>query len=77
MNDMSLITAINMAIRLLAARMLSVVSLLMVFGLACWAMYVQTPPSLIVAGGFAILIFLPILHKDGKQGDNGGEQSTG
>ena len=70
MNDMSLIAAVNMAIRILAARMLSVVSLLMVFGLACWAMYDKSPPSLIVAGGFAVLIFLPILMRDGKQGDS-------
>jgi len=52
---------LNAATKILAARVLTMVCLFMVFGLFCWAMYVQTTVSCIVAGGFAAFVFLPVL----------------
>jgi len=52
---------LNAATRILAARVLAMICLFMVFGLFCWAMWVETPLACIVAGGFAVLVFLPVL----------------
>jgi hypothetical protein len=69
MNDMNLVMAINAATRILAARVLSMIGLLMVFGLACWAMIVGTILSLVLVGGFALLVFLPVLWQDHRNGE--------
>jgi hypothetical protein len=50
---------LNAATRILAARVLTMLCLLMVFGLFCWAMWMQTALAGYMAGGFAILVFLP------------------
>ena len=52
---------LNAATRILAARVLTMLCLLMVFGLFCWAMWMQTALAGYMAGGFAILVFLPVL----------------
>ncbi len=58
---------LNAATRILAARVLAMLCLFMVFGLFCWAMWVQTPLACLVAGGFAVLVFLPVLWGGRKQ----------
>lgn len=47
--------------RILAARILSFIALLMVFGLFCWAIYLQTWVGFTVAATFGVTIFLPVL----------------
>jgi hypothetical protein len=59
--DASLMAAMSLATRLVAARVLSVISLLMAFALAGWAMILQTILSASIAAGFAILVYLPAL----------------
>jgi hypothetical protein len=58
---------LNAATRILAARVLTMICLFMVFGLFCWAMWIQTPIACVVAGGFALLVFLPVLVGGRKQ----------
>jgi len=69
MTDFDILTVLNAASRILAARVLTMVCLLMIFGLACWAMIVQTVLASVIAGGFAVLIFLPVLFRDGYKGE--------
>jgi len=59
--DDQLLAAMDVATRILAARVLSLLSLGMTFGLFCWAMWMQTIVACVVAGGFAVLVFLPTL----------------
>jgi hypothetical protein len=59
-----LLAALDAAIRILAARLLSMICLGMTFGLFAWAMYVQSNTSCVIAGGFALLVFLPVLIRD-------------
>lgn len=64
--NFDVLAVMNAASRILAARVLSVVSLLMVFGLSVAATCLQTWPSMFVAAGFAILVFLPVLLRDAR-----------
>jgi hypothetical protein len=47
--------------RILAARILAFVALLMVFGLFCWAIYLGTWVAFAIAATFGLTIFLPVL----------------
>lgn len=49
------------ALRLLSARLLTIVALLLTFGLFAWAMATQTPLGCIIAVAWGLIIFLPIL----------------
>lgn len=52
-------------------RLVLVVALLMTFGLFSWAIWLGTVLSLIAAGVFAVLVFLPILlRKETTGGSN-------
>jgi hypothetical protein len=53
-------------LRALSFRVLSVLSLLMVAGLFAWAMYAGTTLHLIIAGTFAVLVFIPILWRESR-----------
>jgi len=59
--DGQLMAVLDAATRILAARVLSMISLAMTFGLFCWAMYLQAQLPCLIAGGFAVLVFLPVL----------------
>lgn len=56
--------------RILAARILAFIALLMVFGLFCWAIYLQTWVAFAIAGTFGITIFLPVLWQAKPQRTN-------
>jgi hypothetical protein len=56
-----------MALNTITDRLLTVLSLLMTFGLAAWAMYVPTEPRLYIAGGFAVLVYIPSVIKERKR----------
>jgi uncharacterized membrane protein YraQ (UPF0718 family) len=64
-----LLRVLSAMTHIVASRLLSVVSLAMTFGLFCWAMYLQTPMSAGIAGGFAIAVFLPVLAADRRKGE--------
>jgi len=38
----------------------------MVFGLACWVMYNPSQERIAVAGGFAVLVYIPSVLKERK-----------
>ena len=62
MENADLLAAIlDAGTRILAARVLAFVALLMVFGLFCWAIYLQTWVGFTVASTFGVTIFLPVL----------------
>lgn len=60
----SLVDAVDAALTVLTHRLLTLVALAMSFGLFCWAMYAATWVQAAVAGGFAVVVFLPVLAKD-------------
>lgn len=72
MNQTDLLNVMYAATRIVASRVLTMLSLVMVFGLFCWAMYLGATVSLWTAGVFAVLVFLPILVADKR---NGGPKS--
>jgi hypothetical protein len=59
--DGQLLAVLDTATRIVAARVLSMLCLLMTFALFCWAMWMQTTLSCVVSGGFAVIVFLPTL----------------
>ena len=65
--DTQMMTVIDAATRILAARVLSMISLALTFGLFCWAMYLQAQLPCVIAGGFAVLVFLPVLLGERKK----------
>ena len=69
MTTTDLLRVLDAATHIVAARVLSVVCLAMTFGLACWAMVLQTFMASTIAGGFAILVFLPVLASDRRKGE--------
>lgn len=74
MDELNLIAVMHAATKILAARVLTMVSLVMVFGLFCWSMYLQTNLALGTAAGFGILVFLPCLAADRKKETNNGKE---
>jgi len=60
-NAQLLAAVLDAGTRILAARILAFVALLMVFGLFCAAVWYQTWQAYAVAGTFGITIFLPVL----------------
>ena len=75
MDEIDLVTVMHAATRILAARVLVMVCLLMVFGLFCWAMWMATPIALGTAAGFGIMVFLPCLAADRKKETNNGKEN--
>jgi hypothetical protein len=51
------------ALGLLTRKIIVLISLGMAFSLFCWALYEHTQLALIIAGSFAVLVFLPVLFK--------------
>lgn len=56
--------AIDVALRILTHRVLTLLALLITFGLFCWAMFLGTWIHFAIAGAFGIAIFLPVLVGD-------------
>ena len=69
--DGQLLAVLDAATKIVAARVLTMVSLLMTFGLFCWAMWMQTVLACVVSGGFAVLVFLPTLVGERRGEKNG------
>jgi len=64
--DATILTIIRVGLSVLTGRLLTLLSLLMVFILSCWVMYDPSPLRMYVAGGFAILVFIPSIAKETK-----------
>ena len=65
--DVTLLTIIRVGLSVLTGRLLTLLSLLMVFILSCWVMYDPSPLRMYVAGGFAILVFIPSIMREGSK----------
>lgn len=55
---------LDLALRILTGRLMVLLALCMTFGLFCWAMWMGTLLSLIVATVFGIFGYLPVLFKE-------------
>lgn len=64
-----LIAAIEVGIRILAGRVLSLIALGMAFGLFCWAMSLGTILSFIGAGAFGVIFLLVLFAERRTHGD--------
>jgi len=62
--DATFLAVIRMGLTVLTDRLLTLLAILMTFGLAAWAMYLPTPERLEIAAGFGILVFIPSLLKE-------------
>lgn len=70
MDDMVRVTtAIQVAYRILAARLTILLGLMMTFGLFAWAMAQATWVHLGGAVAFGVLVFLPILFGSNRSGE--------
>lgn len=72
MSELTQLTAlVDMALKVLSQRVLTILALAMTFGLFCWAMALGAWLHFAIAGAFGITIFLPILWV-GKPGVSDG-----
>jgi hypothetical protein len=67
--DAAFLKVLRIALTVLSDRLITFLALAMSFGLACWAMWGPTGERLIMAGFFAICVFLPALIKERKSED--------
>lgn len=68
---MNAITLLRLSIDILTGRLLTLLALLMSFGLAAWAMLDPTWMRNGMAGFFALCVFLPTLFKERTKGHDG------
>ena len=59
-------TILTLALQLLMGRVLLILALGMTFGLYCWSMWAHSWIALAIAGAFSIVVFLPVLMKQGN-----------
>ncbi len=64
MKMLDLMRAVDVGLTVLTHRLLTVLALLMTFGLFCVAMSEPTWLHLAMAGAFGAIIFLPVLYCD-------------
>jgi hypothetical protein len=64
--DATVLALVRTAFTVITARLLTLMGLWMTFGLASWAMYAPSMERLYVAGGFAVLVFIPSLAKEAR-----------
>jgi len=65
--DATVLAIVRMSLAVLTERLLTLCSLWMTFGITCWAMYAPTVERLQIAGGFAIIVFVPSLIKERRR----------
>jgi hypothetical protein len=56
--------AIDIGLTVLTHRLLTILALLMTFGLFCWAMALGNWVHLAISGAFGMCVFLPVLAVD-------------
>jgi hypothetical protein len=65
--DATVLAIVRMGLGVITERLLTLCSLWMTFGVTCWAMYAPTAERLQIAGGFAIIVFVPSLWSERKK----------
>jgi hypothetical protein len=65
--DATVLAIVRMSLAVLTERLLTLCSLWMTFGIACWAMYQPSAERLQIALGFAISVFVPSLIKERRR----------
>lgn len=68
MNLLEILSGANVALHVLQARLVVVLTLVLTFALFCWAMWLQTQLATIIAAAWAVLVFLPVLWQGGRHG---------
>jgi high-affinity Fe2+/Pb2+ permease len=68
MNLLELLTGANVALGVLQARVVLVITLVLTFALFAWAMWLQSQAGIIIAAAWAVLVFLPVLYTGGRRG---------
>jgi uncharacterized membrane protein len=75
MTDLSrVVAAVEVAYKVLAARVMAVMAMCMTFALYAWAMWANGTLHFAIAGAFGLTIFLPVLWA-AKAPVNTGEQT--
>lgn len=71
MNLLEVLSGANVALRLLQARLVTILALLIAAGLFAWAMWRQTALGAIIASIWGLSVFLPVLYTDrgGRDGE--------
>jgi hypothetical protein len=72
--DATVLLIVRTAFTVLAARILTIFSLWMTFGLACWVMYNPSQERIAVAGGFAVLVYIPSVLRERKSHEGSKDQ---
>lgn len=61
MNLVEILSGANVALRLIQARLVSILCMVLTFVLFCWAMWLGTRLGAMIAGVWGLIIFLPVL----------------
>lgn len=69
MNLLEILQGANVALNVLQARLVLVITLVLTFALFAWAMWIQTQLGSIIAAAWALLVFLPVLYTGGRHGE--------
>lgn len=67
--DAAFLRVVRIALTVLSDRLTTFLALTMTFALSCWAMWGPGTERLIMAGFFAVFVFLPALIKERKNED--------
>jgi hypothetical protein len=65
----ALMLFLNVGMKVLSARVVLILTLLLCFSLFCWAMYLPDQNRIAAATIFAVLVFLPVIRSDMKAGE--------
>jgi hypothetical protein len=67
MTLVEILAGANVALKVLQARLLVMISMLLSFSLFAWAMWLESQLALIIAAAFAVSVFLPVLFTTGER----------
>jgi hypothetical protein len=65
--DATVLAIVRMGLGVITERLLTLCSLWMTFGIACWAMYEPSAERQHIALGFAVIVFVPSLIKERRR----------
>jgi len=72
--DVNIIKLVRLALSVLSDRLLTLVSLVMTFALACWVMKEPDLMRECMAGFFALFVFIPCILKEKVKSNEGSRQ---
>lgn len=70
------IPLVRVALRVLAERLMSLIAMVMTFGLSAWVMYDPTWPREGMAAFFAVFVFIPCIWRDRRRTPDGQAQAN-